>query len=512
MELRPYQKASIKHIFDTLKTRDKALVSLPCGAGKTVIFTDLVDYVLKYKPNFKAVVLVNRNILIGQTKRKFKNAVGVYSAGYGEKTLQHPITIASVQSLVNAVEVPEVDCVIVDECHSLALDSGQGKIVYKKLGKPKVIAFTATPYTATGEPIWGEKKFFPEFPCYERTMKQLTDSGYLAPIILHGESEKTKIDTSNVKKTSSDFVVVDLEKCILSDKEKITLQTKDIIKRTKSRKKTAILCVTIPHAEEVYKIFKSEGEKVSILHSKLSKEQQQQEKTNFMTGENKFIVSVMMLTTGWDMPELDCLAICRPTRSRVLFMQAVGRVARKAAGKVNGLVLDYGNIVPTLGMPYDIKAGKPRKDYEPPVKMCINCFSYCPTSAKKCDKCKHIFKVMCKGCNTMKNYGEACTCGYTQELDRYKNLTLKPSQVETIEEVDRIEILPHLARSGRNMVKVDYYKKMFGYSNYFVTDYIFENVTLEQVKEYYRKPTHVKVGKNKNGYMTIKQKYFEGVL
>ena len=445
--LRPSQIDCINSIFLELQKHDKALVSAPCGFGKTVVFSSLVEKIIQHRPNFRAIILVNKNILIGQTVSKFNIPVGIYSAGMGSKNLSHPITVASVQSLVNAKEL-KVDCLIVDEVHSLRLDSGQGEKVFNKLGEPKVIGFTATPYYPNGRPIYGEGEFFDRL-CYEKSLKEHTVDGFLAPITFAGQISDTKIDVSNVKKRQGEFVLSDLEKVVLDNKHKVRKQVNDVLNRAEGRRKIAYLCVSIKHAEMVYSELLLHGEKAALLHSKNSI-------GNFDDMDTRHLVSVMMITTGWDYPELDCLVLMRPTRSYSLYVQSVGRVARQHFLKNDGLVLDYGEIVDNLGDVYDLKPNDKKKK---PLRMCEECGVYCSMSATKCPSCHNSFMTMCEFCLEMKFLGVPCKCGGKKKRDLLKNLTFEAhGEASPWKTIDRISASDYVSKMGNKCIKIDYWQ------------------------------------------------------
>jgi len=506
-ELRHYQKSAIRAIFRELHTTNNVLVDAPVASGKTVMFTRLVEMVQKEKPNVRFLVLVNKNVLIDQTRKKFSVPVSVYSAGYGEKDLTHPIVIASVQSLANVENMPRFDAVCVDEVHQLRLDKGLGKKVYDKLFAPKVIGFTGTPFYPCGRPIWGFDEFFKRPPCYSLKMKDMVASGYLAPLKLAGQNDEQAIDVSNVKKNKHDYVILDLERAIFKSSDKVRLQVKDIIKRTLARKKVAVLCVSIRHAQYVNDLLKKENQKSVILHSKMRQEHQDKNKNEFMNGDVKFLISVLIISTGFDFPMMDAIAICRPTRSKVLFVQAVGRVLRTYPGKENGLVLDYGNIVPHLGHPYEIRASHTTIKQKISIKMCISCMNYAPCSSATCPECGTPFMVMCSSCFEMKKYGERCTCGSTRHRDDYKNLTAEISKQFEKHYIEDVKIYEYTAKSGRKMPRIDYYVKCVGFNRLLVSEFIF-NQTLEQTKQRFKRPKFVTTRKNSKGYNEIVGKQY----
>ncbi len=502
MKLRQYQSAAIRAIFKELKHHDKALVVLATGAGKTVLFSELINIALAKKPHLRILILVNRNILINQTDNYFEDA-GVFCAGLGSKDLNKNITIASIQSLVNWKKDLNFDFCVIDECHTTKLDSGIGAVLYQKLKPIKILGVTATPFYANGVPLWGSEEFFTRAPCFQKTIKDLTLAGYLAPIILAGQGKETTIDTRKVKKTKDDFVLLDLERVILNNEDKIKLQVKDIIERTKNRNKVAIMCVSIAHAEIVQSLL---GNHISVcLHSKQNKTTQQKARHEFINGDKKFIVSVAILTTGWDFPKLDAIAICRPTRSRILFVQIVGRATRKCEGKKDALILDYGNIVENLGHPYDIKP-EHNKRKRINIKMCTHCLEFSPSTKTVC-KCGQVFMTMCGYCQKMKPYGERCDCGMVQARDYLKNLEISAERKLTAYSVHRTEIYLYKSRSGKYWPRIDYYNKCVGFERLVCSEFVF-HVSLERLKKTFVQPLQIWVGKEK-GYNKIFKRRFK---
>ncbi len=452
MELRPYQKDCINALFSTLKEDDRAFVQLSTGSGKTVIFSELIKRSLKQKPNLRFLIIVHKKVLVSQTAKYFKD-VGIYCAGLNEKDLTKNVTIATYQSIQNA-ETTLYDCVIIDEYHTI-------NPKYLELGK-KAIGFSATMFDDKGNSIV-------EKLSYIITMKELTRQKFLTPLVFQGYCADITIDISGVPKYKNDYSLSQLNSTYMDNVDKIKLQIKDAISKSKDRKKIAVLCLTIEHAKLVHGELLKQGETSTILHSQLSDIDWQKNMTTFVFS-GRWCVSVMQITTGFDCSELDCLVLFRPTRSQVLYRQAIGRLTRLHEGKKNGLILDYGSVREYLGDPYEPPNAKKKVDS---CKQCISCYLYVPMNTKVC-ACGEVFKVMCDYCFEMKNYGEKCKCNNTPKKElSLDNLSVSIPKTQWWLNVSSMSYLPYTAKSGREMYRVKYITDATNMNLWTVTGYDF---------------------------------------
>lgn len=456
MNLRPYQVDCINSIFDSLrKGNDRIYAKLACGAGKTVIFVKLVEILSEKYENFRCVFVVPKNILIEQTVNKFKFKVGIYNAELGIKELHHPITIASIQSLSRSKHLERVNLVCFDECHRASRAHKKLLERYLEINhKTKLLGLTATDYALDGN-------LFPD-KVFDESIKDLTEKGFLCPVVCKDGSHRPDLD--GVKLSGGDYVLIDLEKRFTP--KLIDDQVSDMIARSANRNKVIILTTSIKHAEIVHS--KIDGS--SIIHSKMRKDDRVTNLNSFINS-GKYLVSVLIASEGFDFPEADCLVLMRPTRSPTLYEQAVGRIARLSPGKENGLLLDYGGVVESLGTVYNIT---PPKRGEIKTKLCSVCEAHNEQNSRACVDCGEEFLTICQECLSPKKYGEKC-CEKKVVRDMFKELTktaYSPIEKKHWVNVTGVSLCKHKAKSGKNCVKLTYRCEGFpsSYSEYFTFD------------------------------------------
>lgn len=369
IELRDYQTDCINAIFERFKTHRHALCVLPCGAGKTIIFSQLMEIVLKQRPNFRAIILVKDVKLIKQTVDKFtdKSLVSVTCASLGQKELgTTPFLVGTVQTL-QSKNISGFSLIVVDECDRQT--SAHRKIL-EMLPDANVLSVTATPFTNKGF-IFGKDKTWEDITF---RLEEKDAEKFLCPVILQGT--KYNIDTKGLSHSGYDYNMTEAsEKYTDSLLDK---QLSDLRGRARDRNKIAIICCGIEHSERIMEKL----DNCSLIHSKQTTAEQSKQLYNFTHDKNKYLVSVNMISVGFDFPPLDCIAIFRPMRSYSLYSQVVGRGRRKHPSKENILLLDYGKVVENLGLPEDIWSNITEK--KPSSKLCPLCLAFLPTAQKEC--------------------------------------------------------------------------------------------------------------------------------
>ena len=433
---------------------ERSYVKLATGSGKTIIFVSLVEKLLETYPNFRCVFIVPKNVLIQQTVDKFKDQsiIGIYNAELKQKNLDKPITIASIQSLINAKNLPEINLLVFDECHRA---KRQHFLLYRryKMIRPqmKLLGLTATDYDIKKD-IWQKK-------IVDIGLKELTNKGFLVPIV--AKDGKGKIDLDGVKISKGDYVIRDLEDRFTD--EKIDEQIKDMFSKTESRNKVLILATSIDHCERI----KDKIENCFIVHSKMKMDDRNINIEEFKS-KGKYLASVLAISEGFDYPEADCLVMMRPTRSATLYEQAVGRIARIHDSKENGLFLDYGQIIENLGFVYNIS---PIKEAKVNPKICSSCDSFNSPDAKRCCDCDELFYSLCQVCLEAKPYGTKC-CESNKNIDRLKKLTTKSyEEKDNWVTITEVKANPYKSKKGNICLKVDYYS---GFVN-MISKYYTEN-------------------------------------
>lgn len=391
MILRPHQQQCISAIIEAATKGDKEiLVVAPCGFGKTIIFCELAKRVSE--KNNSIIIVVDSINLVLQTKDKIKNFVledeiDICCGSLGHKKSDKKIVIGTIQTLKN-IEIKKVDVVIFDEAHDgLARIEKFGS----KFSEAYKIGFTATPYHANGVAIYGKEKFFKRVH-YRCDVKEMVANNFLVPMIYQEQMDETKIDVSNVPLNSfGDYNENELQKTYSDNYEKVILQIKDMVEKTKHRNKIIVMCTGITHADFVY----SQLPNSALFHSQLEQEQRFENLNNFKVGKTRFLVGVSAIYKGLDVPEVDALVMMRPTRSYPFYAQYVGRGARTSGDKRNCLFLDYGEVIKSLGCYDSIKEVAAKKDVKKIKKLypksCKKCGYANATSVSYCVHCDEKF-------------------------------------------------------------------------------------------------------------------------
>lgn len=479
MKLRDYQNECIDSIRMAIKKDRRALVVLPTGSGKTLIFSEIARRLSRGKRSI--CILVNKIKLVEQASRSLEAMHvkhTIYCAGLGKKELSR-IVIATRDSIRDKVN--DFDILCIDEVHRFSPEKYKTNVV---------IGFTATPFT-TNKYIYGKDKFFKK-PCFEKYLSDMTPE-YLVPVVMKPQSKESHVDLSNVRKSGGDFTMSHLSQTLLDNKEKIDKQIDDAIKKSFSYKHIVVLAVSIEHAEYIY----SQIDNAVIIHSK--KKNNDIDLQEFESGKARILVSVLIASEGFDYPPADCIWFMRPTRSRVLYIQGVGRVLRKSKHKDHALMLDYGDIVENLGLVYTAHKFTEKKKKEE-TKICPNCESYNSLSQKECSVCGQKFLTTCPSCGKIKEYGEKCC---EVKIDRYKNLSLN-TQTSIVSVCDSILVNSGLKRYP--YITVIYYCGV----TKFCSEIISFSPKSSWVIERFRLLNHIKIHKNqslKEMIKTIKNEY-----
>lgn len=424
-KLRDYQRECIDKVRSCFRRGDEsALVVMATGSGKTVVFSRLIEEVItsaiEKKLSMRVFVLVNKIALIEQIERecyKFlrPKAVGQICGSRQEYSEGEAVTIGMVQSVAQVKELGIYDLVIIDECHRVVeRDGSQWVRVLERLKKNnprlRVLGVTATPFTSMGK-IYGEGRMFREI-AFEKNITELTRDGHLVRARLCSPDEAASWDVSQLREAGQDYSDVELAR-LFDNQAKAEAQVNSALAKSMGRKKCVWMCINIEHACFVKQLI---GDSAAVVHSLQSQYTRDIELDRFRNDDQcRHMVNVGILTEGFDMPEIDCVVLLRPTRSPVLYVQAVGRGLRIARGKKDCLVLDYGKVVETLG-PLD-RPSLPEQRSRP--KNPVDAVNY------------RI--VRCQGCGEfyfpMKTAGEShCqSCGLVE--DRSRQISLKKTQM-----------------------------------------------------------------------------------
>lgn len=400
MQLRDYQTNAVSATWHYIEHNPKGnpCIVLPTGAGKSLVLAALASEAAT-KWQGRVCILAHVKELLQQNCEKLKTLapdldIGVYSAGLGKRDRNCQVLIAGIQSVYNrAHEFDPFDLVIVDECHLIAPD-GEG--MYRtflhtlRMMRPhcKLIGLTATPYRMATGWLCGPDNLLTEV-CYEVGIKELIQQGYLSKLT---SKEAMACDTAGLHIRGGEFVDAEAEKLML---DVVGPACRELISRTEQRRSVLVFCQSVEHAVQVTRLLRDSLARVELVTGDTPAELRADYLRDFKTGAIKYLVNVNVLTTGFDAPNVDCVALLRPTLSPGLYYQMVGRGFRIAEGKDNCLILDFAGNVKRHG-PVDQILIKPRQvndgeGGEAPTKVCPNCDEICHAAFADCPACGHQF-------------------------------------------------------------------------------------------------------------------------
>jgi DNA repair protein RadD len=403
LELRPYQRAAIDGLYNywSDKKGDNPIIIAPTGSGKSLIIAHLIKDAMSY-PGARVLTLTHVKELLEQNASELialypEADVGFYSASLKKKVLRKPITFAGIQSIHKKAYdmVPAPDLVIVDEAHLIPKTDGTryNKFLSDlRICNPgvKVVGLTATPYRLdSGYLHEGDNAIFDGI-AYDIPVADLMEQGFLAPVI--SKSGVKTIDLSNVGKRGGEYIESELAKAA-SDPELVTETVAEIVRYGAERKAWLVFACGVNHAELLRAEFETHGIGADVVTGADGMSTRAEKIDRFRRGGSKCLINVNVLTTGFNVPHVDLVAIVRATESTGLYIQIVGRGTRIAPGKENCLVLDYGDNVMRHGFIDKIKPKiKGRTENgEAPVKKCPECLTVNHAAVRVCIECGHEF-------------------------------------------------------------------------------------------------------------------------
>ena len=335
MELRPYQQEAKDSIFEEWENgKNKTLLVLPTGCGKTIVFAKVTEECVRQ--GNRVLILAHRGELLEQAADKIEKATGLGCATEkAEETCLGSwfrITVGSVQSLMRESRLsrfPEdyFNTIIIDEAHHCISDSYQR--VLQHFPDARVLGVTATPDRGDMKNLG---QVF-ESLAYEYTLPRAIKEGYLSPIT--AVTIPLKVDLTGVGVQSGDFKAGDLGTALDPYLEGIA----DEMGKYCRDKKTVVFLPLVKTSQKFRDILNDHGFQAAEVNGE-SRDRAEILK-DFDAGRYNVLCNSMLLTEGWDCPSVDCIVVLRPTKIRSLYCQMVGRGTRLSPGKDHLLLLDF---------------------------------------------------------------------------------------------------------------------------------------------------------------------------
>ncbi|MCE3009181.1 MAG: DEAD/DEAH box helicase [Proteobacteria bacterium] len=385
-QLRPYQKEAVESTLQFFRRRrEPAVIVLPTGAGKSLVIAELAKIA-----KGRVLVLAHVKELVEQNHQKYTSyglEAGIFSASLGKKESQQKAIFGSVQSVARADDsfFENFSLLVIDECHRVAEEgSTQYQEIIQKLTEKNpqlaILGLTATPYRLgmgwifevgfNGEIKTDQKRFFKQC-VYELPLSYMIQNRFLTtPVKV--DIPVTCYDFSQLFEKGESYTTAQVEEVLKNQKRLTPLIVNNIVDIAEKyhRKGVMIFSSTVKHAEEIMECLPKDQSRVVLGDTDIHERDQIVEE--FKQRKFKYLVNVSVLTTGFDAPHVDVIAIMRPTESNALYQQIIGRGLRLSEGKKDCYILDY------TGMSHDIfaptvKDKKPAKDTVPVRIPCPEC-------------------------------------------------------------------------------------------------------------------------------------------
>lgn len=352
MKLRPYQEEAVTALLEAWRsgTRRPAVVAAT-GAGKTVMFAHLIAAWAVANVGMRAVVIVHTNELVGQTLDKVRGnaphlTTGVVKAGRDE--VDADVIVASVQTLRTKGRVErlkDVGLVVVDEAHHYAAKAWRG--VLERLGcfrdgGPVVAGFTATMVRADTlklSSVWDDV-------VADVDILTLIRAGYLCDVRAKA-IEIDGLDLATVaKQKGGDFSDVSLAEAMTESNANEGI-VKAYVEHGEGRQ-AGLFAPSVEFARVCMNAFEAAGISAALVHGGTPLEERERIYADYRAEKIRILCNCMVLTEGFDMPQMSCGILARPTNNPGLYIQIVGRFLRMFPGKADALLLDVVGVAGNL--------------------------------------------------------------------------------------------------------------------------------------------------------------------
>lgn len=389
MQLRSYQEQSIEDLRHAYRAGSRApLLAAPTGMGKTVILATIAAQAAA--KGRRVLILVHRRELIHQTASKLAWAgldYGIIAAGHPAS--DHAVQVASVQTLARRLSrmTWQPSLVIIDEAHHAA--AGSWRQILEHWPDAYRLGVTATPCRLDGR---GLSEAFDHL-VMGPSVADLVFWGFLSAARIY--APPVVADLSGIRKRAGDYAIDQAADAM--DRPTVTGDAIAHYKRLAAGQRAIAFCCSVQHAEHVCAAFNAAGIPAATLLG--STPDRDDVVRRFDAGAIHVLVTVDVVSEGFDIPGASCAILLRPTQSLGLYLQQVGRVLRPAPGKTHAVILDHVGNVHRHGWPDDprewsldgvVRRAGAAGPVAPSVRTCPQCFAafkpapVCPLCGTAC--------------------------------------------------------------------------------------------------------------------------------
>lgn len=335
MQLRPYQEEARTAVWDEWdKGMQKTLLVLPTGCGKTIVFAQITEDAVR--KGGRVLILAHRGELLQQAADKLERTSGLKCAvEKAEQTCKgtwYRVCVGSVQTLMRIKRLQQFQkdyfsTIIIDEAHHAISDSY--RIILNYFDSANVLGVTATPDRGDQKNLG---QVFDSL-AYEYTLPQAIKEGYLTPI--RALTIPIKIDFTGVGTSAGDYKPGDVATALDPYLEQIAAE----MAKYCADKKTVVFLPLVKTSQKFRDILNRHGFRAAEVNGESA--DREQVLKDFDENRYNVLCNSMLLTEGWDCPDVNCVVVLRSTKVRALYCQMVGRGTRLAPGKDHLLLLDF---------------------------------------------------------------------------------------------------------------------------------------------------------------------------
>ncbi len=382
IQLRSYQLDIAQQIFSHwFNGYSSVAVQLPTGSGKTIIFTAVANEFISL--NEPVLVIAHRTELITQAAAKLETVtnltIGIIKAG-SKPNPDSLIQVASIQTLVRR-NPPPASLVIFDEAHHCHSKTYATVFRHYREKGAYILGCTATPARTDGR---GLRYLYSGTPGFEvlikgSSVRELISQKYLAPFKIYSPSKIIDAANAKIRTTGGDYNQKQLADLV--EKTLIIGDAIDTWKKHAYLKRTVLFAVSVKHSKELAQGFRDAGIPAMHLDGKTPPKERKTLLSAFEQGRILVLCQHSIVTEGVDIPGIEAIQLVRPTKSLIVWFQAIGRALRPAPNKENAIIIDH----------TDTHLNLPWPDDEIP-------WSLDPISLKSglwsigCPKCHHVFR------------------------------------------------------------------------------------------------------------------------
>ncbi len=385
--LRPYQSTGLDRVRAAIAAgHRRVLLALPTGGGKTIMATEGIIKPAAALGN-PVLFVAHRIELIEQCASKIDGLpVGIIKAGYTPNR-SALVQVASVQTLARR-ELPPARIVIWDEAHRCMADT------YKRIAGlyPDAVhlGLTATPYRTNGQ---GLKDCFDSLVEVSNIV-ELTNLGFLVPARMFSPPGP---DLGGVRITAGDYNQAQLAERV--DTPKLVGDIARTWQRYAHDRQTLVFATSVEHSRHLTAEFLAAGIPAAHLDGETPTDERAQIISDIGSGALRVVVNVGVLTEGTDIPAVSCIVLARPTQSRGLWRQMLGRGLRTHPGKTDCVILDHAGCYYAHGLVTDmeelsLKGVTRRPSQATPVRQCLSCYAVIKAGPAVCPECGVMFPVV----------------------------------------------------------------------------------------------------------------------